>query len=228
MNKILPSIICADLLNLEREILEINNSLASRIHIDVMDGSFVENITMGHEFVKYIKNISKIELDIHLMVMNPDRQFEKFISAGSDYISFHIEASSDAFSSIKLIKNISIKYQKSVKIGIAISPNTNTEALIGIINHIDYIIVMTVEPGMYGQSMISDCLTKIKNLENIRSEMKLDFEIVVDGGVNFNNISFVKNYKPDAFVVGSAVFNTNINNIGRDFISKNIDYLVKL
>ena len=199
MLKIAPSILAANPLNLQRDCLEAEIYGAYRISVDVMDGHFVPDITFGHNIVAYLHGILNIDIEVHLMVENPSSQLELFLNAGADVLTFHIETLSDVNRLIDYIKS------NEKKAGIAINPDTNIEKYL---EHIDELTVMTVVPGKGGQSLIVDCLDKVKQLRKIRANNNLKFDIQVDGGVKKENIKLVNNAGADIVVAGTAIFNS--------------------
>lgn len=199
MSKILiaPSILSADFSKLGQEIKDVEASGADWLHIDVMDGHFVPNITIGPVVVKSIRPVTKLPLDVHLMIKNPERYIESFAKAGSDIITFHIEAEEDPKEIIRLIR-----YYKK-KAGVSIKPKTDVKSLEGILPMVDMVLVMTVEPGFGGQEFIFDCLPKVEELRQI---FKKDIE--VDGGINELTAGEIIKKGANIIVAGSAVFGT--------------------
>jgi len=197
MNKILiaPSILSADFSKLGQEITSIEAAGADWVHIDVMDGHFVPNITIGPVVVKSIRPITKLPLDVHLMIKNPQDYIESFVKAGADIITFHVEIESDPVEVIKLIK-----YFKK-KVGISIKPKTDIGPIKNILPMLDLVMVMTVEPGFGGQKFMSECLPKI---EELRKVFKKDIE--VDGGINEQTASEVISAGANVLVAGNSVF----------------------
>jgi len=197
MQKILiaPSILSADFSRLGQEIKDVEKAGANWIHIDVMDGHFVPNITMGPVVVKSIRPVTKLPLDVHLMIKNPKEHVESFVKAGSDIITFHIEAEEDPREIIKLIR-----YFKK-KVGVSIRPKTDLKSLDPVLPMVDMILVMTVEPGFGGQEFMFDCLPKIEELRKI---FKKDIE--VDGGINESTAFEVRNKGANILVAGTSVF----------------------
>ena len=197
MQKILiaPSILSADFSRLGQEIKDVEKAGANWIHIDVMDGHFVPNITMGPVVVKSIRPVTKLPLDVHLMIKNPKEHVESFVKAGSDIITFHIEAEEDPREIIKLIR-----YFKK-KVGVSIRPKTDLKSLDPVLSMVDMVLVMTVEPGFGGQEFMFDCLPKIEELRKI---FKKDIE--VDGGINESTAFEVRNKGANILVAGTSVF----------------------
>ncbi len=199
MSKILiaPSILSADFSKLGQEIKDVEKCGADWIHIDVMDGHFVPNITIGPVVVKSIRPVTKLPLDVHLMIKEPQKYVESFVKAGADIITFHIEADGDPKETIRLIK-----YFKK-KVGVSVRPKTDASKLQGILPMVDMILVMTVEPGFGGQAFMGDCLPKI---EEIRKIFKKDIE--VDGGVNEMTAQEVIVKGANVIVAGTSIFGT--------------------
>ncbi len=202
MIKIAPSILSANFAKLGEEIQAITKAGADYIHIDVMDGSFVPNITIGNEVIKSIRSTSHLPFDVHLMINNPDHHIEAFANAGSDIITIHAEASIHLDRSISLIKSF------NKKAGVSIVPSTNEEVLDYVMDKVDLILVMTVNPGFGGQKFISSQLRKIENIRKKieKSGRKIDLE--VDGGINKETARSVINAGADVLVSGSYIFNS--------------------
>jgi len=201
MRIISPSLLSADFTNIHDEIKILENMNVNRIHLDVMDGNFVETITFGPMIIKAIRNITKMHLETHLMIKNPYKSVMQYIEAGSDTLILHIEAMHNPIKALELIRN------NNVKAGIAINPNTNEECLIPFLNYIDYILIMSVTPGKGGQNFIQSTIHKMKNIVNFCKNKSIT--IGVDGGVNLNTISKVYDTGIDISIVGSALFNSN-------------------
>jgi len=194
-NIIAPSILSADFSKLGQEIRDIEKAGADWIHVDVMDGHFVPNITIGPAVVRSIRPVTRLPLDVHLMIKNPGKYIESFAKAGSDIITFHSEVEEDPKEVIKLIKY----YNK--KAGISIKPGTGIGPIKKILPMVDMVLVMTVEPGFAGQGFISDCLPKIERLRRI---FKKDIE--VDGGINLETSRDCRAAGANALVAGSYIF----------------------
>ncbi len=199
MQKILiaPSILSADFSKLGAEIKDAGNAGADWIHVDIMDGHFVPNLTVGTAVVKSIRPMTRLPLDVHLMVDNPEKFVESFAKAGADLITFHIEAQDDPKEVIKLIR-----YFKK-KVGASIRPKTPLKAIEPVLSMVDMVLVMTVEPGFAGQEFILDCLPKI---ESLRKVFKKDIQ--VDGGINAITAADVIRAGANVIVAGTAVFGT--------------------
>ncbi|MFA1818616.1 ribulose-phosphate 3-epimerase [Virgibacillus oceani] len=200
MTKIAPSILSADFSKLGEEIAGVEKGGADYIHVDVMDGHFVPNITIGPLIVEAIKPITSLPLDVHLMIENPNDYIPAFASAGADIITVHQEACVHLHRTIQLIKD------QGKKTGVVINPATPAEVLRTILPDIDLVLVMTVNPGFGGQEFIENCVEKIEQIAAWRKEMGLLFEIEVDGGVNKDTAKQCTDAGADVLVAGSAVF----------------------
>lgn len=194
-----PSFLSCDFTRLESEIQSISN--AKWIHFDVMDGKFVPNYTYNHTMLKDIKRYSNQFFDCHLMIAEPEKHYVKYIEAGANLITFHLEATTDPLSLIKSIQ------RKKVKAGISIKPNTNILTLEPYLSLVDLVLIMSVEPGKGGQKFLTNSLDKIKYLNQKRIENNYGYLIEVDGGINFLTAESVKNVGCDVIVVGSFIFN---------------------
>jgi len=203
MIKIAPSILSADFSKLGDEVKLISQSNADYIHIDVMDGNFVDNITIGHEVIKSIRKYSNLVFDVHLMINNPDKHIRNFAEAGADIITIHAESSIHLDRTIKLIKSFGIKA------GISLVPSTHESILEYIIDQIDLILVMTVNPGFGGQNFIPSQLDKISRIKKILTEKKLNIDLEVDGGINLETYLSVINAGANTLVSGSYIFKSN-------------------
>lgn len=199
-----PSLLSADFCSLENAITQIEKNGGSVIHIDVMDGQFVPEITYGQPVIRSIRKLTKLPFDVHLMVENPENQIESFINAGADWITFHYEATPHAHRLIQMI------HEKGKLAGISICPGTPVSALSEIIKCADIILIMTVNPGWGGQKIIPACVEKIAELKKIRQEEGCDYLISADGGVNSQTLESVKTAGADIIVSGSAFFNNTL------------------
>ncbi|MBQ6568914.1 MAG: ribulose-phosphate 3-epimerase [Clostridia bacterium] len=200
MPQLAPSVLSADFSRLEEEVRKIEQTDITFLHIDVMDGHFVPNITFGPPVVKCIRKTSKMIFDVHLMISHPKQYAKPFAAAGADYIVFHIESDDEPAETINEIKSL------GVKCGIAIKPKTPAEAVIPYLDRLDMVLVMTVEPGFGGQSIISECLDKIAVIKAAMKEKNIDIPVEIDGGVNAENIEYCAKKGADIIVAGSAVF----------------------
>ena len=194
-----PSILSADFANLEAELATIASADAA--HVDVMDGHFVPNLTLGLPIVARLQDVSKIPLDVHLMIEDPDRWAPTYAEIGVDSVTFHLEAARDPLHTARRIRDI------GCKAAIAIKPNTPVGQVVDLLPEIDMLLVMTVEPGFGGQKLIPETLEKISEARRYLRELDLRIALQVDGGVTESNISQLAELGADCFVAGSAVFN---------------------
>ena len=203
MTKIAISILNADFNNLQQEILKIQDAEADILHLDVMDGHFVPNLTFGLPIIKQIKDISKIPLDVHLMVSNPQNYLEILADWGIEYVSIHQEVVHH------LHRQISVLKSKKVKAGIALNPATPIETVFPILPELDFVLLMSVNPGFGGQKFLPLVYKKITELRNVAASINPDLEIEVDGGVNNDNASKLVETGADILVSGSYIFKSS-------------------
>lgn len=201
MVKIAPSILSADFARLGEEIKDVENGGADYIHVDVMDGHFVPNITIGPLIVEAIRPITKLPLDVHLMIENPDQYIEAFAKAGADYLTVHVEACKHLHRTIQLIKSF------GVKAGVVLNPATPVETIKHVLADVDMVLLMSVNPGFGGQAFISEVIPKIEAVKRMIDDKGLDVEIEIDGGVNEVTADLCKKAGATVLVAGSAVYN---------------------
>ncbi len=197
---IAPSILAADFAKLGEEVKLIEDAGAEMLHIDIMDGHFVPNISIGPGVVKSLRPVSKLEFDVHLMIENPERYIEEFASAGADIITVHIEATKHIYRIIQQIKSLGIK------VGVSLNPGTPLDLLIYILQELDMVLLMTVNPGFGGQKFMPEVLPKIVALSGILKEINPDCKIQVDGGINADTARLVSRAGADILVAGAAIF----------------------
>ena len=212
--KISPSILSCNFSKLGEEIRSLEKAGADLIHIDVMDGHFVPNITIGPEVIKKIRPLTKVPFDVHLMISPVDNFIEDFANAGSDIITIHPEATKNLKKSIELIK----KFDK--KVGISLNPNSEISLVEPYLNDIDLILVMSVNPGFAGQKFKPEVLKKLEKIKKIIVSKNLKIDLEIDGGINFQNSIDAKNAGANILVSGSTIFNENNGDL-----KKNIDLL---
>lgn len=201
MVKIAPSILSADFAKLGAEIQEVEAAGADWIHVDVMDGHFVPNITIGPLVVEAIRPVTKLPLDVHLMIENAEQYVETFAKAGADYITVHVEASPHLHRTIQMIRNA------GAKPGVVLNPHTPIEAILPILSEVDLVLFMTVNPGFGGQAFIPEVLDKVSALRAIIDDKGYDIDIEIDGGINEETIQDAVRAGANVFVAGSAIFN---------------------
>lgn len=201
MIKIAPSILSADFAKLGEEVKEVEAGGADLIHVDVMDGHFVPNITIGPLIVEALRPVTNLPLDVHLMIENPDQYVEAFAKAGADYITIHVEATRHLHRSIQLIKSFGLKA------GVVLNPHTPVESIQHVLEDVDLVLLMTVNPGFGGQKFIESVIPKIRQLSEMIRERDLHVEIEIDGGINEETIIPCVEAGATIFVAGSAVYN---------------------
>ncbi len=201
MKRIAPSILSADLSRLGDEVKEVEEAGADLIHVDVMDGHFVPNLSVGLPVVKALKGVTKLPLDVHLMIEDPDRYLEEFVKAGASILSVHLEASKHIHRTLERIRELGIM------VGVALNPGTPLGMLEEVIGEVDLVVLMSVDPGFGGQAFIPSSLDKIKRLKNWLRELGLQNVLIeVDGGIKLENIKEVAQAGADILVSGSGIF----------------------
>ena len=200
MIKVAPSILSADFAHMGEAVEMLEKCKADYIHVDVMDGQFVPNITFGQEMVKALKRCTSVPLDVHLMIDQPERFIDEFIDAGADIVTVHQEATPHVYRAVQMIK------ARGVKAGVALNPSTPVEMLKSMMEELDMVLIMTVNPGFGGQKFIAPMVKKIEKLKAIKDYFGYPFDIEVDGGINKDTSVYVRNAGANVLVAGSAVF----------------------
>lgn len=197
---IAPSVLAADFGHLTQEVQMVNRSEAAWIHVDVMDGVFVPNLSFGFPVLRAIRQVATKPLDVHLMITEPERYIARFAHDGADWITFHLEATEDALHCIHLIR------ESGAKVGISIKPKTPVESLRPILPQVDMVLIMSVEPGFGGQKFISESLDRIRELRRMAEELNPDLLVEVDGGISSANAGALYEAGANVLVAGSSVF----------------------
>ena len=212
--QISPSILSADFSQLSNEIKRLEDGGANMIHVDVMDGHFVPNLTIGPPVIKSLKKHSSILFDVHLMISPVHKYIKAYADAGADIITIHPEATDDINSSISLIKEL------NKKVGVSLNPKTKVDVIIEHLNKIDLVLIMSVNPGFGGQKFMPEVLPKVEELKQLRTAKNLDFDIEIDGGINFENAKMAIRAGANILVSGTTIFKSNNGDI-----KKNIELL---
>lgn len=213
MKAIAPSILSADFCKLGNNIQEIEEAGGTHLHIDVMDGMFVPEVSFGPPIIKSIRPISKLFFDVHLMVCNPYKQIEQYVKSGADHITIHVESCDNVGEILDLIHSFGIKA------GISLKPNTKVDTIIPYLNQVDMILVMSVEPGYAGQTYLEESTNRIRHIRELLDEKNLQVAIEVDGGIKRDNIQEVLDAGADVLVVGSEIFSGSITENLEYFLS---------
>ena len=208
--KISPSILSADFSKLGLEIISLEKAGADLIHIDVMDGHFVPNITIGPDIIKSLRKFSKLPFDVHLMINPVDKYIENFSNAGADIITIHPEATPDLSASIQKIKSL------GKKAGVSLNPDTSADKIDKLLSEIDIVLIMSVHPGFAGQKFIEHTLKKVKYLKAKIKEKNLKTEIEIDGGINFETAKLAIDAGVDILVSGTTIFKSNKGNLEKN------------
>lgn len=201
--KIAPSILACDFANMGQEIKNITNAGADIIHIDIMDGNFVPNISFGPSITKSIRKYTNLPFDVHLMIQEPHKYVRQFVDAGADIITFHVEADTNVLETIELIKGY------GVKVGLSIKPKTKVDEIFNYLDKIYMVLIMSVEPGFGGQPFMTDMMDKVREIKKYAKNLNNNLLIEVDGGINEETIKYVKDAGADICVAGTSIFSSN-------------------
>ena len=212
--QISPSILSADFSQLGNEIKRLEEGGADMIHVDVMDGHFVPNLTMGPPIIKDLRQYTSLPFDVHLMISPVHKYIKDYADAGADIITIHPEATENLKNSIQYIKSL------NKKVGVSLNPETKIDLITDLLNEIDLVLIMSVNPGFGGQKFMPEVLDKVKELKKIKDQKNLDFDIEIDGGINFDNNKLAIEAGANILVSGTTIFKNNNGDI-----KKNIDLL---
>lgn len=200
MKKLYPSLLSADFSQLNQELHKLEQAGVDGLHFDVMDGQFVPNISVGFPVLEAVRRETALPIDVHLMIAQPERYIEQFAQAGADFISVHVEATPHIHRALELIK------LQNIKAGVVINPGTPVELIKPVLSIVDYVLVMTVNPGFGGQQFIQSCVAKVQQLAELKAINSYDFDIEVDGGINDQTIKLCAEAGASMFVAGSYFF----------------------
>lgn len=203
-----PSVLSMDYSQMKEQVEALNDSKATWLHFDVMDGHFVPNLTFGPDILKGFRKMTDLVLDVHLMITDPEKYAFKFVEAGADMITFHVEAlDNDIERCVKLVNDLK---EAGVQAGVVVKPKTDVKIIESLLKEVDMVLVMTVEPGFGGQSFMEDMMPKVEWLDTYRNENELSYRIEVDGGINGKTYKTAVEAGSDTLVAGSYVFKGNI------------------
>ena len=216
MKHISPSILASDMLNLGKEIEKIEKAGATMVHIDIMDGSFVPNISFGMPIISAVRGCTDLILDVHAMIVSPDKYVEDFIKCGADIVTFHLEALDEN----GILKAIDLIKSHGKRVGISIKPKTPAKAVLPYVEKVDMVLVMTVEPGFGGQKFMQDTMQKVTEIRSYATSIGKELDIEVDGGINDETIKIASDAGANVFVLGTAFFKSKAPLSASEIIAK--------